>query len=340
MVPAVVCEKPQKMSMQSMLVPVPRRGEVRLGIRRVGVCGTDLHAFNGNQPFFEYPRVLGHELAAEVLECGPDVSAVDEGSHVTVIPYLHCGRCRACQAGLTNCCQSLSVLGVHRDGGMVEELVVPATHVIPSARLDLDQLALVECLAIGAHAVRRANPSNKARAVVVGAGPIGLGIIQILQARGMDVAVIDAKPQRLEFCRRVLGLDQTHDIADGDAQDWLGSLTGGDLADVVFDATGNPGAMEDGFSLAGHGGRYVLVSIVKADIRFHDPDFHRRELTLLGSRNATLEDFKWVMALMAAGSLHETAMITHRALLGEVPAQMATWASPDAAAIKTMVTIG
>ena len=327
------------MSMQRIAAADPGEGEVRVGIRRVGICGTDLHAYKGNQPYFKYPRILGHELAGEVLDAGGSVSDVKTGDSVTVIPYLHCGECRACQAGLTNCCQSLTVFGVHQDGGMAEELIVPATHLIPSMKLDLDQLALVECLAIGAHAVRRGEPALDALAVVVGAGPIGLGVIQILMAYGIEVAVVDANPQRLKFCRETLGVQHAHAVGDGAVLDWIEELTAGNLADIVFDATGNPAAMEQGFSLVGHGGRYVLVSIVKGDLCFNDPDFHRRELTLLASRNATREDFATVMSLMTAGALNEKAMITHRASLEDVPLKMSDWASVDTDAIKIMVTI-
>lgn len=336
-VSTVVCERPGVMR-SVMRAPIAcGPGEITLGIRRIGICGTDLHAFQGNQPYFSYPRVLGHELSGEVVAIGQGVDPDLLGASVAVLPYISCGHCRACQSHRRNCCQSLSVVGVHQDGGMAEQLVLPAEQVMVSSVLNFDQLALVECLAIGAHAVRRSAATTGELALVVGAGPIGLGIIQILRARGIDVAVMDTNANRLAFCRDVLGVSNTLTMGEEEPVEFVKRISDGALGDVVFDATGNPAAMEAGFDYAGHGAGYILVSIVKSTIQFSDPDFHRKELSLMGSRNASAEDFATVMALMAAGELHELSMITHRATLAAVPGNMETWGDPAAGAIKVMI---
>ncbi|RKR07610.1 2-desacetyl-2-hydroxyethyl bacteriochlorophyllide A dehydrogenase [Kushneria sinocarnis] len=334
------CMAPGHMTLVEREYPEYGPGEALLEMRRIGVCGTDIHAFGGNQPYFSYPRVLGHELSGCVTATGDAADRGLIGHHACVIPYLHCGECAACRRGRTNCCQRLEVIGVHRDGGMAEALVVPTRHLLTSEILSIDQLALVECLAIGAHAVRRSALAADELAVVVGAGPIGMGVIQFARSRGARVMVIDTNRERLAFCTEELGVEETCHATEDDVVAALEALSEGALGDVVFDATGNPAAMNRGFDFAGYGGRYVLVSVVRADITFHDPDFHRRELTLLGSRNATREDFSAVMAEMEAGRLHEQAMITHRCALDDMPDSMARWCEPAHGVIKGMVEIG
>ncbi|QPL44853.1 zinc-binding alcohol dehydrogenase family protein [Halomonas sp. A40-4] len=334
---SIVCTRPGLMEHDDRETPVCGAGEALLRIRRIGICGTDIHAFGGNQPYFAYPRVLGHELAGEVVQVGDSHNQALVGQNASVIPYLHCGECRACQRGLTNCCQRIKVIGVHRDGGMCDMLVVPVDHLMLSPTLSLDQLALMECLAIGAHAVRRSALAQGEWAVVVGAGPIGIGVAQFARECGARVVVVDTNEQRLAFCRETLHVDHTLNPLQHDTLAQLETLSDGALADAVFDATGNPEAMQQGFDLVGQAGRYVLVSIVKADITFHDPDFHRKEMTLLSSRNATREDFTWVSTLMEAGRLQDTAMITHREELDAVPERMSAWCDPATGVIKAMI---
>ncbi|ART62838.1 zinc-binding alcohol dehydrogenase family protein [Kushneria marisflavi] len=332
----LVCAAPGEMTLEETDTPQCGPGQALLRICCVGICGTDIHAYGGRQPYFSYPRVLGHELSGEVVATGDDVDQSLVGQRAYVIPYLHCGQCNACLRGRTNCCQNLEVIGVHRDGGMAEYLVVPVSHLVTSQTLSLEQLALVECLAIGAHAVRRSQLEEGECVVVAGAGPIGMGVAQLARAQGARVMVLDNHKGRLAFCRDTLGVE-TFNITEGDSRDAIAALSDGAMADVVFDATGNPQAMNRGFDFAGHGGRYVLVSVVRADITFNDPDFHKRELTLLGSRNATREDFDRVTRLMEAGKLFERAMITHRAPLIDMPDIMAQWCDPATGVIKGMV---
>jgi len=335
----LVCTKPHHLELGHSDRPECSPGHAVVQIRRIGICGTDIHAYGGNQPYFKYPRVLGHELAGEIVEVADDQSQHLLGKQVYVIPYLHCGECRACLQQKTNCCQNMQVIGVHRDGGMAEYLAVPTTHLVVSDTLTIDQLALVECMAIGAHAVRRSALQNDELAVIVGAGPIGMGVLQVAKSLGARTLMVDTNASRLAFCRDVLGADAVANPQANDVAAHISDMNGGALADVVFDATGNPHAMQAGFDLAGHGGRYVLVSVVKADITFSDPDFHKKELTLIGSRNATREDFNCVVSLMESGGINAEAMITHRANLADVPAHMPQWCDPANQVIKAMISI-
>ncbi len=320
----------------------PGPGEALVRVHRVGVCGTDLHAFRGKQPFFTYPRILGHELGVEVLAVGAGVTSVAPGERCAVEPYLNCGGCIACRRGKSNCCTQLKVLGVHVDGGLRERFVLPSAKLHPSRTLSFDQLALVETLGIGAHAVDRAALTAGETVAVLGTGPIGLAVIQFALAAGARVLAVDREARRLEFCRDRLGLaaDATIDAAASpDVGARLADLTGGDLPTAVFDATGNPASMAASFNYPAHGGRLVFVGLFPGEVTFNDPNFHRRELTLLASRNSRPEDFRRILTLVEAGRVDTTPWITHRAPLAAVPEQFAGWTDPAAGVLKAMIAL-
>jgi len=332
----IICNAPGKLSAIDRAKPVRGEGEVLVKLRRIGVCGTDLHIFSGNQPYLSYPRVMGHELAATVEEAAAD-SRLLPGGTVSIIPYISCGRCSACLKGRTNCCRHIGVLGVHRDGGMTEYLSLPEEFVLKADGLSLDQAAMVEFLAIGAHAVARARIETGQKVLVTGAGPIGLAVAIFALLDGGEVTLLDGRTDRLDFARQHLGITSTVQLgADDEAR--LSAITGGDFFDAVFDATGNPKAIERGFGFVGHGGTYVLVSIVSSDITFSDPEFHKRETTLLGSRNATRADFELVMQAMRGGKI-PAALITHRMALGEVPERFPGLTDPAAGVVKALVEV-
>jgi 2-desacetyl-2-hydroxyethyl bacteriochlorophyllide A dehydrogenase len=334
---ALRCDEPGRLSVIQRNTPVRGPGEVLVRIRRIGICGTDYHILHGNQPYLNYPRVIGHELAGEIVEA-PSGSSLHAGQTVCIEPYLYCGACRACRQGKTNCCQSLQVLGVHRDGGACEYIAVPEHNVVPAGGLSFDEAAMVEFLAIGAHGVQRSGAGPESRAAVVGAGPIGIAAAIFAKARGAEVSVIDMNTRRLTFCRDQVGVDHVFE-ASPDLDDRLTAATDGEFFDIVVDATGSPAAMTKGFSYVGHGGTYVLLSIVRADITFNDPEFHKRETSLLGSRNATRRDFEAVLDAMRAGKVPVSALASHRGELDEAPGLLPTWSMPEAGVIKALVEL-
>jgi 2-desacetyl-2-hydroxyethyl bacteriochlorophyllide A dehydrogenase len=334
---ALLCADPHKLEIVERPTPAIRPGEARVRLRRAGVCGTDLHIFDGTQPYFEYPRVIGHELAGEIDEIGAGV-AFTPGQRVAILPYLACGVCVSCRRGKTNCCQRLAVLGVHVDGGMADYVCVPQANLVAADDLTFDQAAMVEFLAIGAHAVARGAVSEGDRVLVTGAGPIGVACMIFAKLHGALVTALDTREDRLAFCARELGLD--HCVRAGvDAKAELARLTAGDFYDCVFDATGNSDAMNAGFAHVAHGGAYVLVSIVRDTISFADPEFHKRETSLLSSRNATRRDFDAVLAAMRSGAIPTGALATHRAGLDEAPALFPVWIKPESGVIKAIIEI-
>ena len=334
---AIVCRQPYDLALETRPPAVRGPGEARLKIVRVGICGTDYHIYEGRQPFLEYPRVLGHELAARVVEA-PEGNRFANGQLVIVNPYVACGQCHACRNGLPNACMRIGVLGVHRDGGMCEEICLPEENLISADGLSADQAASVEFLAIGAHAVRRSGLKPGERALIVGAGPIGLGAALFAKILGGEVAVLDRDASRLTFALEVAKVDHAL-LGEGDIGVLIDQATQGDGYDVVFDATGNRASMEASFAYGAHGGRYVMVGLVKEAISFFDPEFHKRELTLLASRNATLGDFSTVMDAIKTGRAPIAKLITHRTTLDAVASDLPRWARDKQGLIKAMVTV-
>jgi 2-desacetyl-2-hydroxyethyl bacteriochlorophyllide A dehydrogenase len=337
MMKSIVCKNPGEMIFTNQPKPVPQAGEVLLKIRCIGVCGTDIHAFGGNQPFFTYPRVLGHELAGDIVELGAGVD-LPLGEAAFVIPYLECGTCVACRNNKPNCCTNIEVIGVHRDGGMCEYLCVPADHVVITQGVGYDQLAIVECLAIGAHAVKRAEISAKDTVMVLGAGPIGLGAAQFAQVAGAKTFIADVNEERLAFSQKEFTFDACLDVKQ-DIKQQLSDLTHGEFPTVIIDATGNPRAMESTFTCLAHGGTIVFVSVVKAEISFHDPEFHKRETTLMGSRNATKADFEHVVECMRTGKVKSGNMITHKTTFNDFPTVFPEWVKPNSGVVKAIIEL-
>jgi 2-desacetyl-2-hydroxyethyl bacteriochlorophyllide A dehydrogenase len=337
MMKSIVCQSPGSLRMTQCPIPVAGEEEALIRVRRIGLCGTDMHIFRGTQPFLQYPRVMGHELSGEVVTA-PAGFDLASGDQVYVMTYLSCGTCVACRQGKTNCCTNIQVLGVHRDGGMAEYLAVPAKFVFKTEGISLDDAAMLEFLAIGLHAVRRGGVHFGQKVLVVGAGPIGVAAALFAQLKGGEITVLDSRADRLAFCNDVLGIERTV-IADENDRQMLSAITGGEFFDVVFDATGNIKAMERGLEFVAHGGTYVLVSIVLDRISFADPEFHKRETSLLGSRNATIDDFREVLAAMKAGLVPTRLMNTHRTNLDSFIDVLPHWMDPASGVIKAIVEV-
>lgn len=333
----ISCNKPHELVVDERPIPVRRDGEVLVRIRRIGMCGTDFHIFSGNQPYLSYPRVMGHELSGEVLDADPD-SGIRIGSIVTINPYLRCRTCHACRRDKPNCCMNIRVMGVHIDGGMAEYVSVPAEAVIDVEGLTLDQAAMVEFLSIGMHAVRRGTVTSADRVLVVGAGAIGVGVALFAKMAGADVFVVDTNSSRLQRAQAVCSGIETA-LADSEVESWMREKTDGDFFDVVFDASGNAAAMQKGFAYVAHGGRYVLVSVVSQDITFSDPEFHKREMQLIGSRNATKHDFGVVIDMIRNGAIPTDRLHTHSLNATDLPDQVPELLKAPGDLLKAIVTI-
>lgn len=335
---AALCLEPGRLEIVDRPAPsAPPAGHARLAVSHVGICGTDYHIFEGKHPFLEYPRVMGHEISATVMETGDGVD-LTAGTRVIVNPYLACGTCVACRQDKQNCCTAIKVLGVHTDGAMCEEIIVPASNLYPAGDLSAEAAATVEFLAIGAHAVRRSMALDHSRTLVIGAGPIGLGTAIFARLAGHDVTLLDTSEERLQMAATRLGFNKGI-LADEHVETAVTEASSGDGFDTVFDATGYKPSMEKAFRFVAHGGALVLVSVVKEDITFSDPEFHKREMMLIGSRNATRVDFDHVRASIEAGKVPIEALITHGTTLDNLAQDLPRWAREKAGLIKALVKI-
>ncbi|RYZ55275.1 MAG: zinc-binding alcohol dehydrogenase family protein [Chitinophagaceae bacterium] len=332
----LVCTEPGTFTYTDGQEPALQKGRAIIKVKRIGICGTDIHAFEGTQPYFTYPRILGHELSGELVAFD-EAPGFAVGDPVSFIPYYHCGHCIACRRGKPNCCVHMQVCGVHVNGGMVEYLSVPSASLLQGKGLAFDELALLEPLAVSAHGVRRAAVEKDEFVLVIGAGPIGLGAMLAAQLAGARVIVMDTNKLRLCFAKENLQVPFAVDAAAADVYEQINAITGGDMPTVVIDATGSQAAINGGFRYLAHGGRYVLIGLQKGDISFSHPEFHKREAALMSSRNATRQDFEAVMAAIKDGKISPKMFITHRTRFDEVKEVFPTWLNPSTSVVKAMV---
>ena len=331
---AISCAAPGELALIDIASPELKPGWVRVGISHVGICGTDYHIFEGKHPFLQYPRIMGHELSGVVLDAN-GATSVAEGDAVVINPYLPCYKCPACSEGKTNCCETLTVIGVHGDGGMAEEIVMPEANLYPAEGLSLRDAAMVEFLAIGAHAVRRTELKAGWRVLVVGGGPIGLGVAFFARIAGADVTILDAAADKLAAARG-FGFGAAA-LDDRDGAVFKARMSTG--FDAVFDATGAIPAMNQAIGYCRNGGALTLVGVVKGTLAWEDPEIHRRELTIRASRNATREDFDHVMASIRNGSVPTDRLATHSTSFDDVPKNLPKWAHERTGLIKAIITV-
>jgi 2-desacetyl-2-hydroxyethyl bacteriochlorophyllide A dehydrogenase len=318
----------------------PGSGEALVQVHRVGVCGTDISGYLGKMPFFSYPRIPGHELGVEVLAVGGGVSNVGPGDRCSVEPYINDENSFASLRGRPNCCEKLRVLGVHTDGGLRPRFILPARKLHPSARLEWEQLALVETLAIGCHCVDRAAPLPQENLLLIGAGPIGLSVLEFARLAKARTIVLDMNQQRLDFCRDKMGVEQTLVFESEDKTiASLRELTDGNLPTIVIDATGSAASMSSAFQYVAHTGRLVYVGITTDTIQFKHPLLHAREMSVMGSRNALPGDFTRIISLIESGQIDTRPWITHRTAFDDMIGDFPSFTKPETGVIKAIVDL-
>jgi alcohol dehydrogenase len=321
--------------------PAPAAGEAVVRVHEVGICGTDYSGYLGKMPFYSYPRIPGHELGVEVVAVGEGVNNVQPGDRCSVEPYINCQQCYSCRSGHTNCCEHHQTLGVHCDGGMRPMFTLPARKLHISRKLSFEQLALVETLAIGCHAVERGAPKPGEVVLVIGAGPIGLSVVEFAKLSGARTVVMDTNERRLEFVRDSMKVPDT--LLSKDVEEnvkALEAIGSGTLPQVVIDATGSHHSMSAALRYLSFAGRLVYVGVTSEELHFGHPLMHRRELTLLASRNALSTDFSRIIQLIEDGKIDTNPWITHRAPLEEVQERFADWLNPANGVLKAVVSVG
>ena len=338
---AIQFTEPRQIRIVDIPEPLPpARGEVTVRTHRAGICGTDYSSYLGKFPFFDYPRIPGHELGVEVVEVGSDVDNVAVGDRCSVEPYMNCGSCFACRCGNTNCCSNLNVIGVMVDGGLCESFNIRADKLHVSSQLAFDQLALVETLAIGCHAIARAQPSNNTRLLIIGAGPIGLATLEFAILAGARVTMMDISAAKLQFCSDHYGIENTIVAVDADSDfRKVEHASSGEFFPVVVDATGNAQSMSAAIRYLSPGGKLVYVGISTQNIEFPHPIFHKPEATLLASRNALPGDFSRIIELIESDKIQTDKWISHRTSLSALEQDLPDFVQAESGVIKAVVSV-
>ena len=335
---AIEITEPGKICLSEREKPTPGSGEVLLKVNRVGYCGSDLGAFKGLNPLVTYPRVPGHEIGATISELGPDVTGWTVGQEVLVIPYKSCGECSACLKERFNCCMKNETLGVQRDGALCEFATSPVEKLIASKKLSLQELALVEPLTVGFHAVARGQVTKQDSVAVIGCGAIGLGVIAGANFRGARVIAIDIEDSKSEVAK-ACGASEFINSKTENVSERLKELTSGHGPDVIVEAVGHPATYRMAVEEVCFAGRVVYIGWAKAAIEYETKLFVLKELDIRGSRNAAPEDFKDVIKLLEGGKFPLDKVITKTVSLADAPAAMDAWAADPASITKIQIDL-
>lgn len=291
--------------------------EVLVKVKRVGICGSDMHIYHGTNPLATYPRIVGHEVAGEVVEVGSNVSGMKPGDHVVVEPIRYCGECYACRKGRPNVCQSLSVFGVHEDGGLREFFVLPEKqlHVVNSS-LEWDEIVLAEPYTIGAQAVWRGAVGEGDTVFIQGSGPIGICILKMAKLQGARVIISDLKQERLAFAKEN-GADEIINASEESVEDRVLELTDDEGPNVVIDAVCLPSTFELGVNLVSPAGTVVVLGFDERPSSIPQLPITKKEVTIVGSRLQT-NQFEKVVSLLNVEKLQSNGFITHHFPISEV----------------------
>ena len=336
---AVVLEAPEQFAHHEIEEPTaPKPGEALVRVHRVGICGTDISGYLGRFPFYSYPRIPGHELGVEVVQVGDGVENVKPGDRCSVEPYINNPQSFASRRGNSNCCNDLQVLGVHVDGGLRPLFNLPARKLHVSTKLEMEQLALVETLSIGCHAVDRMVPQTDENMLIIGAGPIGLSVLEFARIAGASITMMDMNQERLDFCQNTMGITKSVQFrGDGTDVDRLMEVNAGELPTVVVDATGNVHSMSGCLQFAAATGRVGYVGITTEEVHFPHPLMHAKELTLYACRNSLPKDFARIIHLIEDGTINTQPWITHRTTFETVVDEFVKFTKPETGAIKAVI---
>ncbi|MGE5427562.1 MAG: zinc-binding alcohol dehydrogenase family protein [Methylococcaceae bacterium] len=334
---ALQITSPENIQLVDRPMPSPAKGEVLLKINYVGFCGSDLSTYLGKNPMVEYPRVPGHEISATIVNIGEDVpDGFKQGQAVTVVPYTNCGQCSSCRKGRANACRYNQTLGVQRDGAMQEFIAVPWQKLISDDRLSARELAMVEPLTVGFHAIDRGRVTDIDTVMVFGCGMIGTGAIIRAALRGAKVIAVDIDDQKLELARKI-GAAHCINSMTTNLHDALQKITGGHGPDVVVEAAGNPLTYQSALEEVAFAGRVVCIGYAKNDVSFATKLWVQKEIELFGSRNATPSDFEAVIHYLKQGNFPLEEMVTRVIQPEQAAETVADWAAHPGQVMKILV---
>jgi 2-desacetyl-2-hydroxyethyl bacteriochlorophyllide A dehydrogenase len=335
---AILIHAPNDISIQEVSNPERKPNEVIIKVRGMGICGSDIAAYKGINPLVTYPRIIGHEIAGEVLEAPSGETEIMPGDRVVIEPYVYCGQCYPCMNQRTNCCENLAVRGVHVDGGM-SELCVHPRHLVHKVPADVSwkHLAMVEPLTISVHAVQRARLAKGEHLVVTGSGPIGLLAAQYALVIGAVPIVVDPIDERLAFAR-LLGISHGINPDKENAVERIKEITGGRMAEAVVEASGSDAAIRSSIDYAAYSGRIALVGWPKGEVSLMTAMFTKKELDVMGSRNS-VRTFPESIDLIAGNKIDVASLVTRTVSFEEVPAVVKEIAAHPEKFLKVVVLI-
>jgi 2-desacetyl-2-hydroxyethyl bacteriochlorophyllide A dehydrogenase len=316
---AILINAPKDISVKEVSNPERKENEVLIKVHGMGICGSDIAAYKGINPLVTYPRIIGHEIAGEVLEVPRGETEMTPGDRVVIEPCVYCGTCYPCKNKRTNCCENLAVRGVHIDGGMSEFCFHPRQliHKVP-AGVSWKHLAMVEPLTISIHAVKRARLAKGEHLVVTGAGPIGLLAALYALVIGAVPMIVDPIDERLAFARS-LGIPYGINPVKESAVERIKEITGGRMAEAVIEASGSDAAIRSSIDYVAYSGRISLVGWPKGEVSLMTAMFTKKELDVMGSRNS-LRDFPESIDLIAGNKIDVASLVTRTVSFEEVPA--------------------
>lgn len=329
--------KPGHTDLETIADPVLTDGNVLLKVRMVGFCGSDLNSFRGLNPLVTYPRILGHEVSATVVEDRGRKSPLAAGTNVTVLPYTSCGECASCRRGRQNACQFNQTLGVQRDGALTEFIVMPREKLYP-AKLTLKQLCLVEPLTVGFHAVARGRVSPEDTVAIWGCGGVGLGVVAAASSRRARTICIDVDDQKLELAR-IAGAQLTINSKREPLHERLLEMTEGRGPDVAIEAIGTAATFRAAVEEAAFTGRVVYIGYAKEPVTYETRLFVQKELDVLGSRNAQPEDFEAVIKFLESGTLPVDQAVSLTVPLEQAGDALRSWSDDPGWFKKIMVCL-
>lgn len=334
---AVQFQKPGEVALIEFPPADLKPDEVLLRVNYIGICGTDLSTYRGANPLVHYPVIPGHEISAQIAKVGSDVPEhFNVGMLVTANPYTNCGSCPSCKRRRYNACQYNETMGVQRDGAMREYLVIPWKKLLFNEKLNKEQLALVEPLSVGFHAVSRGRVTDIDTVVVLGCGMIGAGAIIRSVVRGANVIAVDIDEHKLAVARK-LGAKYTINARQEALHQALQAITAAKGPDVVIEAVGSPATYVSAVEEVAFTGRVVCIGYAKQEVAFTTKLFVQKELDIIGSRNALPEDFTAVMHYMESGKLPVKELITRKVRPEDVAEAMRAWSENPAGVFKLFV---
>jgi len=311
---------PGEIRMTDLPEPKLTPGGAIVKIKSAMICGSDISAFRGKGLPPKYPIVIGHEVAGEVAEIGPEGSGLKKGDRVILNPYIYCGQCYPCSLGRTNCCQSLMVLGCRNtDGAMTEYFSHPAHLLIKAPEaIPWELVPLAEPLTISLHALRRTALKAGEHVVIVGAGPIGFYAALAAKARGAVPILLDRIGPRLALARRE-GIEHTLHTDECDAAEAIAGLTEGRMAEVVIEASGANSQIQRTLDYASYCGRIAFTGWPSGDTPIFSPTITRKELDIRGSRTGVAEEIAEALAMIASAEVNVRACVTEMVAFDQLP---------------------